>query len=85
MKIIQHIPDFVSGVDRVEVETGSLFDVLDLDFVKRWSGDSHFDRFEQCADRTRWLLMAIMNNGKHWVVAYSDADLGLPEWRYTGL
>jgi hypothetical protein len=81
MKIIQHIPDFMSGYERHEADVGSTIDVLDLEFVKRWSGGDHFDHFEQTSHGNRWLLMAIMDDGKHWVVAYSDDDLGLPEWK----
>lgn len=83
MKILQHIPDFFSGFEPEKTEVNTLEELLQLPFVLRWSEGTEFDHWEQAEYFSgATLLMAIMKDGKHWVVAYvTKGDLSpLPVW-----
>ena len=84
--IKQHIPNFVSGFDPVTQNFETLEELLDIDFVKQWSGDNDFHQFSIGPYGDRWHLMAEQNNGKRWwVVGYITGivkdDLHLPDWK----
>lgn len=79
MKVRQHIPGFVSGVEPDEATVTTLAELLALPWVSRWATDPTFHRFSVSNGR---LLMAEQNGGANWwVVAYLDgAPSGLPAW-----
>lgn len=80
MKVTQHIPGFVSGVEPERHEVSSQEDLLNLEFVKRQRSYEGFHRFslsENC-------LMAEFKGGKEWwVIAFLDSTEGidLPVWK----
>lgn len=84
--IRQHIPNFVSGFNPAIEEFKTLDELLNLDFVKRFSdGDPNFYRFSVKDYVTRVHLMAEYDEGRTWwVVGYINGiakdDIGLPQW-----
>ena len=75
-----HYPGFVDAPFRItEVGFNTIDDLVQFDFVKRFTEDTHFDCFRKSDD----LLMAIYNDGYKWLVVGSiEAPnlLDLPEW-----
>lgn len=87
MKIRQHIPGFVTGVEPDEADVETLAELLALPWVKQYETrvfKASFHRwsaaFNSGAD---YHLMAEYNGGTAWwVVAYMEGgDPGLPKWQ----
>jgi hypothetical protein len=89
----QHIPNFVDTGEAapIEMTCNTLDEVLALPFIKQWD-DEFLDHFEKSSYGSiwtgmvvnSWLLMAIMKDGRFWVVAYliTDDNLrDLPLWK----
>ncbi len=82
--IKQHIPNFVSGIASVTWHFQGRDELLNIDFVKRWTGED-FHQFSVADYYDCLLLMAELDGGNKWyVVGYirgiTKDDLGLPEW-----
>lgn len=81
MKVRQHIPNFVSGVDPAQCEAANLAELRALPFVASWETEPDFKRWEESDGH----LMAIVGE-KYWVAAYLEnpALYGLPKWVWPG-
>ena len=73
----QHIPTFMD-FDRAEAKANDLESVLDLPWVKSWADIENFHHFATSPYGVEWLLMAVMDDGKFWVVAYLNEEPNLP-------
>lgn len=75
-----HYPRSVDAPSQItEIDFNTIDDLVQFDFVKSFTEDTHFDCFRKSDD----LLMAIYNDGYKWlVVGYIEAPnlLELPEW-----
>lgn len=82
MKVRQHIPGFISGVEPEEAEVASTEDLLALPWVARIEKMPGFHRWvKNRGFNGRWNLMIEVDEGKSWwVIAYVTGDLLLPEW-----
>ena len=94
--IKQHMPNFVS-IDPQEAEFETLEDLMNVEFVKRWTDNGWGDAFHRFSiSHDDWMvkygyedymhLMAEMDGGEKWyVVGYiygsSPEEIGLPEWK----
>lgn len=86
MKIRQHIPNFVSGIEPETAEFTNLVELLSIPFVARFRDDYSFEHYAVSTHEPSddWLLMAVYDAGhRWWVVGYMD---GLPpeemiQWR----
>ena len=94
--IKQHMPNYVS-IDPKEAEFETLEDLMNVEFVKRWTDNRWGDDFHQFSiSHDDWMvrsghedymhLMAELDGGKKWyVVGYiygsSPEEIGLPEWK----
>jgi len=79
-----HRPAFFSGSTREQTNVETLDQVLQLEWIKRWAEEPNFDHFAQSPLGDQTLLMAMMRDGRHWVVAYLTIEavpLNLPIWR----
>lgn len=83
MKVKQHIPQFVDGLEPKEAIVSSQAEMLSLPWLKRWESDAIFDHWEKSEYGTGTLLMGIYKNGEYWVAAYIDGPekLDLPTWK----
>jgi hypothetical protein len=83
IKVKQHIPAFCEGFEPHLAQVANLDELLSLPWVHDWETEDTFDHFEQSKYADCVLLMAIMRNGNHWVVAYlwTPETLDLPQWR----
>lgn len=84
MHIRQHIPGYFDGLDPLEGDFETVWQLLAIPFVNRWN-DVDLLRFSISDGNT---LMAEMKNGKWWVVGFMTppeevAKLGLPVWDYA--
>ena len=83
-EIIQHIPNFCSGIEPDEKTFSTKEELLDVWFVKNYTESPGFFRMEIDRDNDRNTLMAIYNGGKTWwVVGFIFGDvsfLDLKEW-----
>jgi hypothetical protein len=81
IKVVQHVPGFVSGVEPNVAQVATTADLLALPWIKQYEkrGDPPFFRFSQ----SDGLLMAEYGDGKKWwVVARLSGDpVDLPEWK----
>lgn len=88
MIVRQHIPAYVDTDRQPDAHAATADGILAIPFVARWN-DATLAEFQVSRDHDRPLLMARMENGEFYVVAYlypegdeSILDV-LPEWRYT--
>lgn len=87
MKVRQHIPGFVTGVEPEECDVNSMQELMELPWVDHWEVDinprTKFYRWSvDRSSRDRSLLMAeySRNDRQWWVVAYLPALADLPDW-----
>jgi len=94
--IKQHMPNFVS-IDPKEAEFETLEDLMNVEFVKRWTDNRWGDVFHRFStDYDPWYaehgyddsvtLMAELDGGKIWYVVghiygLSPEEIGLPKWK----
>lgn len=75
MRVRQHIPAFVSGIEPWDGEVHTLAELLDLPFVRDWATDERLKGFSYSPypitldGESRDLLMAETTDGKWYVVA----------------
>lgn len=84
ISILQHIPNFVEGIEPQKITVANTAELLVIPFIKRWSEDPRFYRFSiskrQRSDVRSDLLMAELDKNKEWwVVGYLTGDVDLPE------
>ena len=82
--ITQHIPNFVSGIDPVIWHFRDRNELLNIDFVQRWTRED-FYQFSVADYYDCLLLIAELEGGHKWyVVGYvrgiNKDHLELPEW-----
>ncbi len=56
-RIVQHIPPFVDGVPKKEVEFDTLEELLEISWIKQWSQAEEFDKFSISNRDSLTLLM----------------------------
>ena len=89
MRVRQHIPSFVDGVEPAKTYVFNAEALEKLEFIHRWSEQQMFYRF--AVHRNYFddmhLMLAEFDGGKHWwVIAYLKGDDSLkilakyPEW-----
>lgn len=89
MRLRKHIPNMVSGVELDHWDCQSASDMLNLDWVKRWSKEMDglpFFRYSQSKHGEEYLLMGEWKkDSEHswWVIGYISEDAGLPEFKTT--
>lgn len=89
MRLVQHIPGFVSGVENKEFSPWH-GDPNTVPWLKHWREDPDFDKFsfskhEHTVDDQTGYLMAEMKSGAFWVVAYvKGGEPELPAWIVSG-
>ena len=86
-RVVQHIPAFVElSTPREDERISTVEELLALPWVNRWTLFSGFDRFavDPCPPPSQQALMAVMKDGKFWVVALIESGLdmsSLPRWK----
>lgn len=93
MRVRQHIPSFVDGVEPVKTYVFTAAELERLEFIHRWTEQQMFHRFAvhrhyyQRHDEDLHLMLAEFDHGhKWWVIAYLEGDDSLeilskyPEW-----
>lgn len=81
MKVKQHIPNFVSGVDPKEVIVSSQEELLSIPFVVTFRYLVEFFRYS--ISNNKYLIAEYKGGGEWWVVAHLyeiDCELSLPVW-----
>lgn len=76
----QRFPNFFSGFTPVEKSISTLQELQEIDFVARWINNPKFDKLSLGPG----ILMAEMNNGSYWAIAFLKGDtasLNLPRWK----
>ena len=87
MEIIQHIPNFISGVRPKKFIVDNINDVLDLDWVKAWKDDVNevpFYRYSKSEYCGEYQLIAEYRNSKHhkwYVVGFMTESAELPNFK----
>ena len=93
MKIFQHIPGFVTGIEAIEAEVNSTDELLALPWIRRWttlydkdlalSPAKKFKQFSTSFAAHRnvfpYYLSAEYEDGSHYVIGFTDERPQLPE------
>lgn len=95
MRVRQHVPSFVDGVEPRKTYVFNTEDLEQLEFIRHWSQQQMFYRFSvhrnyydpEFDGKGTHLMLAEFDHGKHWwVIAYLRGDDSLeilakyPEW-----
>jgi hypothetical protein len=81
--IKQHLPPFITGMDRVVASFDTLDDLLAIPFVAKFARGPGFRRFSLGPYVDTVMLLAEYDGGvRWWVVGYISGDPpDLPAWR----
>ena len=78
--IHRYLPAFFEGFDDLSVDFNTIEELVEIDFVKRFSTDKSFVRFIINNESRRPTLMAECNNGENkYLVGFFEHEVAPPD------